>query len=55
MLQGWGSMDPVTILGISLACIIAGEALIAKIYIVVATRFRRQPQEPVSSPVSDTM
>lgn len=48
-------MDPVTILGISLACIIAGEALVTKIYFVASTRFRRQPPEPVSSLVSDTM
>ncbi len=48
-------MDPVTILGISLACIIAGEALLAKIYTVVMFRRHRQEQAVVPSQVSDTM
>lgn len=49
-------MDPISILGISLASIIAGEALLAKIYTIVNTRRNRlQPPEFVSSPVSNTM
>lgn len=48
-------MDPVTILGISFACILAGEALLAKIYVVASKRFRQLPPEPVSSQVSDTI
>ena len=48
-------MDPITILGISLACIVAGEAALTKIYVVVSTRLRRREQERASSLVSDTM
>jgi hypothetical protein len=45
-------MDPLTIAGLSLAAIIAGEALLTKMYIVF--RIRNRQQEFVSSPVSDT-
>lgn len=47
-------MDPVTILGISLACIIAGEALIAKIYTIVSLRLHRQEPDVAPSLVSNT-
>lgn len=46
-------MDPISVLGISLAAIIAGESLLIKVYTVV--RARRQQREVVSSQVSNTM
>ena len=45
-------MDPISILGISLATIIASEAILVKVYILFKHRFQRP--EPVSSLVSDT-
>ena len=45
-------MDPISILGISLATIIAGEALLVKAYILFKHRF--QQRKPVSSQVLDT-
>jgi hypothetical protein len=47
-------MDPITIIGISLASVVAIEALLTKIYIIVKTRNRSRLQEIASSPVSDT-
>lgn len=48
-------MDPITILGISLASIVAGEAVLAKAYFMIRKRFQTQEPEHVSSQVSDTM
>lgn len=48
-------MDPISILGISLATIVAGEAILAKMYSVWRAKFRPPEQETVSSPVSNTM
>jgi len=48
-------MDPITILGISLACIVAGEAALTKMYVVVSRRLRQRERERASSLVSDTM
>lgn len=45
-------MDPVTIVGISLASILVGEALLVKVYKIVTKR-NREP-EVVSSQVLDT-
>ncbi len=47
-------MDPITILGISLATIIAGESLIVKVYSLIQARRARSQQEFASLPVSDT-
>jgi hypothetical protein len=47
-------MDPISILGISLATIIAGEAILAKVYIVLRTKDRPPQPEFASLPVSDT-
>lgn len=47
-------MDPISILGISLATIIAGETILAKMYTVIRTKYRSRQQEFASLPVSDT-
>ena len=47
-------MDPISILGISLASILAGEAIIAKIYILYQTRVRPPKPEFASLQVSNT-
>ena len=47
-------MDPVTIVGISLACIVVGEAILTKIYRLIFFRLHRQEQGVVPSQVSNT-
>ena len=49
-------MDPLTLLGITMASIVAGEAILVRVYSVLREVYhRRQQQEFVSSQVSNTM
>ena len=47
-------MDPISILGLSLAGVAIGEAILVKIYTVVKRRFGSPQPDFVSLPVSDT-
>lgn len=47
-------MDPISILGISLAGIVVGEAILVKMYTLVRTKLRHPQPELVSLPVSNT-